>query len=350
MVRTGYEQVVPHRTGKLFCTTAKQDGKVVSLSEDGIVVEYKDGTLEKVHLGREYGKVADIRIPQDLITDLKLGSKVDAGDAIAYNSGFFEKDIHNPGKVILKMGVYIRTVFMENANTLDDSCAISEKAARLLTSPISHPRSIVVGFKDVVHKLVVPGAEVVSDSVLCYIEDEVAARAGVFDEDSISSLRLLSAHSPTSHYKGVVEKIEVYYNGDKEDMSPSLRQLAESYDKALIKKAKSINNTPMTGLTDSSYRVEGEPLALDTMVINIFITEEMPMGVGDKGVFANQLKTVVATVMSHPPVTESGQVIDAVFGARSVFNRIVTSVYKIGTTASILEKIGRRAVSIYRGN
>jgi hypothetical protein len=72
-------------------------------------------------------------------------------------------------------------------------------------------------------------------------------------------------------------------------------------------------------------------------------------GVGDKTVFANQMKSVEGRVLSDEVTTEDGTKIDAIFGAKSIYDRIVTSPYIIGTTSTLLSEIAKRAVKIYKG-
>jgi len=72
-------------------------------------------------------------------------------------------------------------------------------------------------------------------------------------------------------------------------------------------------------------------------------------GIGDKGVFANQLKTCFGEVMEKPVTTEDGQIVDAIFGYRSLEARIVESPIIIGTTATLLKIVAERAAAIYRG-
>jgi hypothetical protein len=103
-----------------------------------------------------------------------------------------------------------------------------------------------------------------------------------------------------------------------------------------------------TGSVDESFRVEGTPLQLDTAAIQIYITADVPAGVGDKGVFGNQLKTVFGQVMERELRTESGLKVDAIFGAKSVADRIVSSPELIATTTTLLDVIGQKAVELYR--
>ena len=68
-----------------------------------------------------------------------------------------------------------------------------------------------------------------------------------------------------------------------------------------------------------------------------------------KGVFCNQMKTVFSEVLEEEMVTENGDVIDAVFGQKSVDARLVSSVSIIGTTNTLLKVITQKAIDIYRG-
>jgi hypothetical protein len=86
---------------------------------------------------------------------------------------------------------------------------------------------------------------------------------------------------------------------------------------------------------------------LDTLVIKFYITSEVHAGEGDKGVFASQMKTVFGKVLPGEVKTESGVMIDAIFGQISIDNRIVNSPQLIGTTTSLMKVIGKRALKAY---
>ena len=62
------------------------------------------------------------------------------------------------------------------------------------------------------------------------------------------------------------------------------------------------------------------------------------------------MKTVFSEVMEYDMTTESGEKIDAVFGQKSIDDRIVNSAVIIGTANTLLDVIGKKAVGIYKGN
>lgn len=348
-VRTGYEQILAHRTSDLFAYTARQPGKITEVSETGMVVEYEDGTIRGVELGRRYGNAAGLIVPHEVRTDFKVGAKFKKDAVLSYNSDFFERDLLNPDNVIWKAGVLVNTAIFECTDTLEDSSVISTRVAGEMTTKMTKVRTIVVNFEQSVARLVKVGVHVEGEDILCTIEDKVTADTGLFDAESLDTLRLLGAQTPTAKAHGVVERIEVFYHGDKEDMTESLQSIASASDRQLSQRNKARGKKVLTGSVDESFRVDGTPLSLDCMAIRIYITGDVAMGVGDKAVFANQLKTVVGRVMDDKTTTEDGVPVDAIFGYMSISARIVLSPEIIGTTTTLLDVIGQQAVKLYKG-
>jgi hypothetical protein len=347
-VQTGYDEVIAHRVNDLFAYTAQLDGTITALSDDAITVTYKDGTTRSVELGRRFGTVAGKTFPHNIATDLKLGQKVKAGDVVSYNTLYFQPSTLNPKQVSMKTGVMVRTAILECADTLEDSSVISERVAKLMTTSVTEIRDIVLTFDQTVRNFVKTGQTVDSEDILCTIEDAVTANTELFDEDTIDTLRLLGAQTPKAKHNGVIERIEVFYNGDKEDMSPSLRAIADLGDKERAKLSKNLNRKVLTGSVDGALRVAGNPLNMDSMAIRVYITTRVSAGVGDKGVFVNQMKTIFGRVMSGRNQTESGEDLDAIFSYTSFSNRICLSPELIGTTTTLLKVLSKKVVEAYK--
>lgn len=348
LVRTGYEQVIPYRVGDLFAVMAKQNGKVVSKTKEGIVVEYEDGEQVGVELGRRYGNASGLTIPHNVVSELIEGEAFNAGDAVAYNTGFFERDALNPKQIIYKTALMCKIVLWESAGTLEDSSEISSKLALRLSAEQTKIKDIMVEFGQEIHEMVKEGDLVEPESILCTIEDELSARQGLLDADSLDTLRALSAQTPQAKISGKVERIEVYYNGELEDMSASLRALAEASDERIVARRVSSGRKAFTGNTGDEFRIGTDPLMIDNACIRVYMTANVAAGVGDKGVFFNQMKTVFGRVFNGVIKTEDGQIIDAVFGQKSIDNRIVASPPLIGTTTTLLMVGSQRVVKAYR--
>lgn len=348
-VRTGYEHIVSRRAGTGFSNIAKDDGTVTSVSAEGIIVKYKDGTEEGYQLGRRYGNSGGLTLAHEMTTNLTVGQKFKKDSVLTYHPGFFDKDRFDPSNVVFKMGTVARVALLESKKTHEDASSISKELASRLQTKTTKVKDVVISFDQKVSNVVTANTAVVHDTVLCMIEDKTTANSNLFDEASLNTLRLLSSQAPTAKVNGILERVEVYYNGDKEDMHESIRTLATASDRNFSMRFRAQGKTAMTGEVDESFRVEGEPLLLDTVCIRFYITSDISHGVGDKVVFSNQLKSVVSEIMENEVKTETGETVDAIFGAQSVFNRIVVSPFIIGTTNVLLSIISKNAAKIYKG-
>lgn len=348
-VRTGYEPVLAKRMGGMFGYVATDDGKVISKDEKALAIELKSGQRVHVQLGRQYGRSEGTTYPHDMVSQLRPGDLFKKTQVLAYNEGFFEPDYLDPSTITWKSGLTVTTALMEVSQTFEDSCTISKALTEKLQSKTTKVKSYIVEFSQAIRNLVKLDSKVGPMDTLLIIEDAVTNEAGLFDDETLQTLQKLSNHAPRAKVQGTIDRIEVFYHGDKADMSASLKALTDASDKRLAERCKSLSKPVITGRVTSEYRVEGTPLALNKAEIQIYITVTNGTGVGDKGVFANQMKTTFGEVMAYPVTTESGTTIDAIFSYRSITARVATSPLIIGSTATLLKVISQKAVALYRG-
>ena len=348
-MRTGFEATIASRVDESFAATAAMSGKVKSVTEFGIQVQYDDGSVKGFTIGRRFGSAGGTTFPHDLTTTLKEGDTFQAGDVLVYHKGFFKPDRFNPRTVRWMNGTTARVALLESNQTLEDACAVSAEFASRVTTRLTQVKHITVAFDQEVHDLVKIGQKINHHEELCKLEDSVTSNAKLFSQETLNTLRSLSGKAPTAKVSGTVDDIVVYYHGDIQDMTESLKQVVQESDKRLRKKLSQAGKPIHSGSVDEGYRIEGEPLMLDMADIVIYITHEVPNGLADKGVFGLQLKTETSEVFSYPVRTASGLKIDAIFGGKSVFDRIVGSAFEIGTTITLLKLIGKKAASMYKG-
>ena len=281
VIRTGYESIVAHRTSSIYAKMADDDGEVVDITKEGIIVQYKNGKREGYTIGRYYGNAGGQTIPHHITTTLTKGDKFNKGDPIVYNDGFFERDFLNPKNIVWKSGINVRVAVVEDISTYEDSSSITKRTAELLGTSMTKVENIMVNFDNSIHNLPPIGTKVKSTDTLCIIEDPVFGNMSLLDENSMDTLRTLSAMSPKAKNKGVIERIEIFYNGEKEDMSDSLRALVVKSDKELASRFKAAGKKVFSGRVDSEYRVDGEPLMPNQAVIKFYITDVVGTGIGD---------------------------------------------------------------------
>lgn len=346
-VRTGMERVIAGRCGSMFAATAKDDCVVTKLSKDAISVKYKDGKEESFQLGRRFGVAAGKEYPHEILTDWKVGDKLKLGMTIVYNKYYFEPDPFNKGFTNFKMAMNARVALIEGSDGYEDSSAMSKEMAQRMGTSVGHIRDILLTRDQGLSNLVNIGDNVEPDTILCTIHNE-QSESSLFDEETLKSLSILGALNPKAKYKGVVEKIEVFYVPEVDTMSDSLQEVVSDADRRLYKLQGALEQPKINGRVPAGYRVKGSVLSADNIIIRVYITEDLGMGVGDKLVVANQLKSTVGRIWSEPTISEDGKPVDVMFSYQSVDNRIVGSPELIGTTATLLIELGKRVVKAYQ--
>lgn len=347
-LRTGYERVIGHRTPPLFCTTSKKEGGIVKeVNKKSVVVEYPDGEVISVETGRIFGKWSGKVVPHEILTDVKVGDKLAVGDVIAYNKHYFQRDVLDPKQVLLKPGVLARTVLWESTGTLEDSCGLSLDFASKLGTSSTHIRYVQVRFEQEIMNLLKVGETVDPESILCTVYNPVGGALDLYEGDALNTVQDLESLNPKSEYTGKVEKIEVMYCGEPEEMSDSLRMVTDASDTRIYRERKEMRQRAVDGRVDPGFRIDNKTMHYGMAVLAIYITGNTGMGIGDKCVFVNQMKSVVGNIYPKPMKTKDGKDIDADFGYLSIMNRIVNSAPLVGTTNTLLVALAELAVDAY---
>lgn len=344
---TGYETVIGQRTSKLFSTVAEEDGVVVSVTPEGIVVKYASGRIDGIELGLLYGRAEGTTYPHQLKTTLSTGDKFKRGETLAYNTNFFEPSYNDPDKITFKMSRCVNVAYMEKQNTHEDSSAISQAISDLFRTEVIKVKSFVVEFKQNVYTTLKSGDDLLPSDVLLIIEDAITSSHDQFSSTSLETLKRLGNLAPTANVIGRVDKIEVFYHGEKQDMTMTLKKLADQSDQYLSRLKKASNQTVVSGKVTDEYRVSGKPLQPDHAEVRIYISVPASTGVGDKVIFGHQMKSTIAEVIPGEMITEDGQTVDAIFSYRSAAARGVHSPLIMGTTITLLDVLAKRAIDAY---
>lgn len=347
---TGGEATTAHRVSDLYAFAAKQDGKVVEVAKNVIVVEYKDGTREGVEIGVRFGVAAGSIYKHPIVTDMVVDEKFKAGHVIAWNAGFYRRHRFAKGEVIALTGVLVNIGVIDQTETYEDSSVFSEATGKLLANTATYTRVVMIRFDQELRELLAVGDHVEPDSILALIEDKAIAQIGEYSEAKRALLADYSNQKVKADHSGLIERVEVFYRGSPDDMSESLAAIVKKYDREKRKLASKLTRTESPdGRVLDRFRVDGKPLEDNSVAFRFYITHDNTYGVGDKGNLMNQLKTVTGKIIKTPDVTKSGLVLQGRFSGQSIFNRIVLSPYIIGTASRLVLASSKRAADIYFG-
>lgn len=343
-VRTGYEAIVAARASDKFVISAEAEGTVTKVTPSAVEVKYKDKTASykiKNWTSKEESESCYTHIMK---ANVKQGDKVIKDDTLIYDTAFFEPDVFNPKRVIYKQGDMINVALMEEPATHEDSAALSVKVNNRLGTTVTKVHSIIIKATDNVFNIVRVGDKVQpSDILLSYSSAYLSQDKA--DKKVLELLKNISTSSPKAKVEGQISKILVKYNCELADMSKTLRDFVTDSDKKLK------SETGYTGrVLNNNYAIKGSKLLPGEVEIKVYIVVNYGMGIGDKGVFSNQLKFTVGKIFENDITGEDGTPVEAKFSYRAISARIVNSCMLNGTTSMVMEKLQEQAVKLYFGN
>lgn len=283
----------------------------------------------------------NVSIKQEMTTNLKVGDKFEKDQPLVYNSGFFEPNIYDNKSIVFKMGSYVKCAFIESLTTYEDSVVFNKN---ILDKTGETTYKVLSKLLDVESHItnVIPEGSVVKygDKLMTILDSSVVLDSSLSDR-AREILSEASDSSPKANTNGTIERIDVLYNCELEEMDSSIRALADISNKR-FKEEKGT-----TGQVTSEYSVRGIPLAKGQIELKYFISRTASSKVGDKFVLGHQLKNTVGDILDDIK-TESGEQIDVLFSVRSVAARITNSSYLLGTTNLLMEHFTNKAIKAYR--
>lgn len=340
-VLTGYEAIIPLKCNDKFCISAEDNGTVISVGKDNIVVNYEKLGKKKYDFHNWTSKEETGTCYEHiLVPNLQPNEKFVKDDTLVYNKTYFSPCIFYPRRVIYKQGEMVNTVLAENLETFEDSVAMSSTITKRLSAKIVKVLDVILDFEDNIELLANVNDTIKAGDIL------LTSYTGFIDKDQIDkeTLKLLTdlnRKNIKSKVNGTISKIEVRYHGDISNMSKTIKNLVKISDEDSLKR------TGYTGKVDGSYSVKGSRLQENTIHIKYYINTSDDMGIGDKAVLCNQCKFTVGEVYENPITTEDGTPVEMMFAARGIAARIVNSAFLVSTTSMVLEKLTEKALDIY---
>jgi hypothetical protein len=351
-VRTGYEAVIPYMAGNTFSIKSKQAGIVTSIDDKkGIMlVKYQDGTTEAMKIGTIIGEVSGSFINHNLVlaSGVQIGYTFKANEILAYNEGFFQQNKYTK-QTTFKHGVYANIALLESDVTIEDASMISSDFANRMGFVTSAVRTVKLDTSMTIQAYANVGDHInFTDSLMRISYADVESLDLKGDNNDSDDVELLLDDLQTvkakANISGTISQINIYYSTDKENFHPSIIKFINQQEKIAkdtmnyIKGVKNEYDYNMPTKVEPGTRIRKKALEDNTLLVEYVISKDTKYGIADKMVIGTCLKTVVSKINDTPAQTVDGSVkIDAEFGSKSLFNRIVLGDVKIGITERIID-------------
>ena len=349
------ERVAPYMSND-FAFSAKQDGKVIDITEDLMIVQYTDGTYDDIDLSEHPTRNTDggFYIMNKMTPRFKVGSKFKNSDILAYD----EKAINNNdffGDPCANVGTLARVAFESNGSVFEDSGYITDDFAHRFATRITKQKRIILSKYANIKYIVKIGQSIqANDPILAFddTEDEFSSQllASITDQIADEDEVVATSAPIVSKYTGTIKDIQITYTVPTEDMTPSLRKVVERYIKDAEKREKviskyrdihdanSIVKSSEMAIPDSRGKVAGTKID-EGVIIDFYIEYEDVAGNGDKGSIGALKFTVcnvVPTELAGYTEFNPDRKIDVYVASFGAFKRMVADVEKIGILTKVL--------------
>lgn len=371
LISNGVDEIVPSYLSDEFSVVAQEDGQVIDMDNNFMIIQYKSGKKQAINISSKYSfnSGSGFYVDNKLLTNFEVNDKFKKNDVLAYHHRFFNKD--STGQIRLNIGPLAKVAFTGTYSTYEDAGIITKKMSDKLTTHLTMVGQYKLNATDDVESIVKVGDEVeVGDPLIVFgLGDTEDKAVNNFlkafqtnkngDENTISQMkRVIKAKDA-----GTVVAVKMYTIKSMDKLSPSLFNIFNNYFKENIKKRKILDKHDRTNSVykmDMLYDEPTEPLKGNTIkgitcdiLIEIYIEHEDSVSVGDKNVCYACMKQICSEVVPEglEPYSENNpeEEISMFVSGVSILGRMVPSAVIVAAGNKCLIELKKQIRRIYNG-
>ena len=370
LISNGVDEIVPAYLTEEFSYVAKEDGTVLDLNEDYLVIKYKSGTKKAVHVGHKqsFNSGSGFYVDNHLETNVQKGDTFKRGDILAYHSKFFTKD--SDGVIRMNIGPLTKVAFLGTYATYEDAGVITESMSKRLRSSLSMAQIIKINATDDIDKIVEVGTEVeIGDPLIVFGLGDTGDKAV---DNFLKAFQTAGGNNAidmtekakrviTAKHAGTVVDIKMYTCKSMDKLSSSLFKIFDKYFKDNVKKRQILDKYDKTNSVykmGTLYELPTEPLKGSTIkgittdvLVEIYIEHADEASVGDKVTLYGANKNVISEVVpaGKEPYSESepNEEISMFVTPGAVMKRMVPSVIIAASGNKVLVDLKKQIKQIW---
>ena len=368
LISNGVDEVVPAYLSEEFSVMAKEDGKVLEITDGYMIVEYKSGRKQAIPVASRYAfnSSSGFYTNNKLIANFQPKDIFKQNDILAYHEKFFTKD--STGMVRMNLGPVAKVAFAGLYSTYEDAGLITHKMSKRMSSTVTMCQATKLDYTDDIESVVKVGDEVeIGTPLIVFGMGDTGDRAvdnflrafGNPSEVLDSARRTIK-----SKHAGRVVDVRMYTRRSMDKLSPSLFELLNEHFKENIQKRKILDK--YDGANESVYKLDTlytlptQPIPGPSLkgincdvLIEVYIEHDDEVSIGDKCVVYAASKQVISEVIPEglEPYTESrpDEEVSMFVAPGAIMKRMIPSVMIIGAANKVLIELKRKVEDIWKG-
>ena len=362
LITTGADEALPYLISNTFAYKTKENGVVVELDpNDHMVIQHGEGngaTFEYVNLADTVQKNSSsgFFVTLKLDTDLKVGSKVKAGQIVAYDKSSFNSEMGYDDNIAYNIGTLAKFAILNTDEGFEDSAIISDDLSEGLASDIVLAEELNFDKNTNIYNMVEKGQHVNEGDPLMIIQDayedadlNVLLKNLKGDESEVTDL---GRKKKTSKVTGVIQDIIIERTAPVEELSPTLKKIVKKYEsninarRNVMKKYKIEDSNKILQDTETMEPTGTLKACPDGVKITIYMKYHDKFSVGCKLIYGTAVKGVCKEIFEkgEEPYSEyrKDEKIHALLSIGSINARMATSVLVTTGINKALIELSRR--------
>lgn len=367
LISNGVDEIVPAYLTEEFSYIAHEDGSVLEINDDYMIIQYKSGKKKAINIGHKpsFNSGSGFYVDNKLNANFQEGESFKKGDIIAYHEKFFSKD--SDGIVRMNVGPLAKVAFAGLYSTYEDAGLITSKMSKKLETNLSMMQSQKISAMDDVESIVKVGTEVeIGDPLIVFgigdtgdksVDNFLKAFQNKESNDVLDNAKRIFR----SKHAGRVVDVRMYTTKSLDKLSPSLYKIFDEYFKANVQRRKILDKYDKTNSVyklDTLYSLPTEPLKGTTIkgqtcdvLIEIYIEHADEASVGDKLAIYGASKQVLSEVVPEgmEPYTETrpDEEVSLFVTPSAVLKRMIPSLLVTASGNKVLVELKRKIKEIW---
>ena len=363
LISNGMDELVPSYLSEEFSYVARDDGKVLEIADDYMIIQYKSGKRKAINIGHttSFNSGSGFYVDNKLTANFEAGQSFKRGEILAYHEKFFSKD--SDGIVRMNIGPLSKVAFAGLYSTYEDAGLVTMKMSKKLESKLTMKEITKINATDDIESIVKVGTEVeVGDPLIVFGLGDTGDKSvdnflKAFQTSKDKSTSALDSAKRVIRAKnaGTVVAVKMYTVKSMDKLSPSLFNIFDEYFKENIKKRRILDKYDKTSSVyklDTLYELPTEPLKGSTIkgitcdvLVEIYIEHADEASVGDKLVAYGASKQVLSEVVPEglEPYSETrpDEEISIFVSPSCVLKRMIPSLVITSSANKVLVELKR---------
>ena len=367
LISNGMDEVAAAYLTEEFSYVAREDGQVIDMNDDYMIIQYKSGKKKAINIGHKpsFNSGSGFYVDNKLNSNFNLNDKFKKGDVLAYHDKFFSKD--NDGIVRMNIGPLAKVAFAGLYSTYEDAGLVTQKMSKMLETSLMMMQSQKIDATDDVESVVKVGTEVeVGDPLIVFGLGDTGDKSvdnflKAFQNKDTNDVLANAKRVVRAKHPGKVVDVRMYTTKSMDRLSPSLYKIIDEHFKNNLMRRKILDKHDRTNSVyklDTLYSLPVEPLKGTTIkgittdvLIEIYIEHADEASVGDKlaiyGASKQVLSEVVPEGMEPYSETRPDEEVSLFVTPSCVLKRMIPSLLITASGNKVLVELKRQIKDIW---